>query len=52
MAKKPKSSEVVMFGEKRPAAEKLQRAEIITQGPDGKMRVEQGGVEQLSLIHI
>lgn len=46
MAKKPKSSEVVMFGEKKPAAEKLQRAEIITRGPDGKMRVEQGGAVQ------
>lgn len=46
MAKKPKSSEVMMFGEKKHAEQKLQRAEIITRGADGKVRVEQAGVVQ------
>lgn len=49
MAKKPENSERIMFGEKKPAAEKLSRAEIITRGPDGKMRVEQGGEVQDSV---
>lgn len=44
MTKKPKSSEVLMFGQSASNEPKLARAEIITRGPDGKMRVEQGGV--------
>jgi len=43
MAKPTQDTEVMMFGEPAKAAPKVQRAEIITRGADGKMRVDTGG---------
>lgn len=46
MVKSPKSSEVLMFGD---AQAPHQRAEIISVGPDGKPRIEKGGVMRTPL---